>query len=223
MKRLAIAVLFACAPLAPAGAGADAVLDWNELAASLPTPNPFAQARVLAITQLAVFEAVNAISGEYEPYLATVVAPADASADAAAVAAASRVLSTYVPGSAATLDAARAASLAAIPDGAGKDNGIATGEAAAAAMITARTNDGSGVVAFHTPGPAVPGEWQLTTNCTAGVLLHWRGVTPFWHCGRERLRPGPSAGARQQPVREGLSRSEDGRRACDHGAAAGSR
>ena len=30
----------------------------------------------MAITQLAVFEAVNAITGDYEPYLGTIVAPA---------------------------------------------------------------------------------------------------------------------------------------------------
>jgi hypothetical protein len=179
MKRFSTAALLTCALFTPARAGADVVLEWNALGASLPAPNPFAQARVLAITQLAVFEAVNAITGEYEPYLGTVVAAAGASADAAAVAAAHRVLRTYFPGSADTLDAARSTSLAAIDDGAAKDSGIATGEAAAAAMIAARANDGSGAPATHTPGPAVPAEWQLTTGCTAGVLLHWRGVTPF--------------------------------------------
>ena len=179
MKRFSLAALIVGALLTPVKAHADVVLDWNALAASLPTPNPFMQARVLAITQLAVFEAVNAITGEYEPYLGTVVAAAGASADAAAVAAAYRALITYVPGSAATLDAARAASLAAIPDGPAKAAGIATGEATAAAMIAARANDGSSPATTHTPGAPTPGEWQLTTNCTAGNLLHWRNVTPF--------------------------------------------
>ena len=32
---------------------------------------PFPQARFAAITQLAVFEAVNAITKEYKPYLST--------------------------------------------------------------------------------------------------------------------------------------------------------
>ena len=66
--------------------------------------NPFAQARFAAIVQLAVFEAVNAITGDYEPYLGTIVAPHGASADAAAIEAAYRVLSTYFPASASTLD-----------------------------------------------------------------------------------------------------------------------
>jgi hypothetical protein len=77
---------------------------------------PFAQARYAAIAQLAVFEAVNAITGNYQPYLGSITAPAGASAEAAAVQAAYRVLSTYFPASAATLDSARGNSLASIPD-----------------------------------------------------------------------------------------------------------
>ena len=46
------------------------MLKWNEIAARTATAtNPFNQARIMAITQLAVFEAVNAITGGYEPYL----------------------------------------------------------------------------------------------------------------------------------------------------------
>ena len=97
--------------------------------ATVAAQAPFPQARFAAITQLAVFEAVNAITKEYKPYLSTSrSAPAGASADAAAVAAAHMVLKTYFPASAATLDAARASSLAAIPDGTAKSAGIAVGE-----------------------------------------------------------------------------------------------
>ena len=87
-----IVALWVCSPIA---ARADVVLDWNAIAVSTfisQGQNPFAQARFMAITQLAVFEAVNAIKGDYKPYLGTVVAPAGASADAAAVTAAYRVL-----------------------------------------------------------------------------------------------------------------------------------
>src|SRR4026209_974905 len=97
MKGLGTSVtliaLLVCRPLA---ARADVVLDWNAIAVSTLVSqgrSPFAQALFMAITQLAVFEAVNAITGDYEPYLGTVVAPAGASADAAAVAAAHRGLS----------------------------------------------------------------------------------------------------------------------------------
>jgi hypothetical protein len=97
--------------------------------------NPFAQARFAAITELPVFEAVNAVTGDYKPYLGTITAAAGASAEAAAVAAA-QMLKNYFPGSAGTLDTARTTSLATIPDGPGKTAGIAVGEAAAAAMVT---------------------------------------------------------------------------------------
>ena len=43
----------------------DIVLRWNEISARTATAtSPFNQARVGAIVQLAVFEAVNAITGE---------------------------------------------------------------------------------------------------------------------------------------------------------------
>ena len=48
---------------------------------------------------------------------------------------------TLFPASAATLDASRVASLAMIPDGQSKDDGIAVGEAAAAALLALRSND----------------------------------------------------------------------------------
>src|SRR3979490_1378549 len=103
-----------------AAARADAVLDWNIIAVNTAVAdgqNPFAQARYAAIVQLAVFESVNAITGEYHPYLGTIVAPPDACPEAAAIQAAYRVLSTYFPGKASTLDAERANSLASIPEG----------------------------------------------------------------------------------------------------------
>ena len=149
-------------------ANADAVQDWNAITvATTGTQNPFAQTRFAAITHLAMFEAVNAITRDYEPYLGTIAAPQGASAEAAAIAAAHRVLSTYFPASAATLDAARAASLAAIPDGQAEDDGIAVGEAAAAAMIANRANDGSAPPQFYLPVTANPGEWLPTPGCPA--------------------------------------------------------
>ena len=127
--RAAVAIVAAVLFFTPAAAQADVVLHWNAIAVATPNGNPFNQARVLAATQLAVFEALNAITGGYEPYVGTVVAPAGASADAAVIAAAHRMLKHYAPGSAAMLDAARASSLAAIPNGAAKDAGVTVGEA----------------------------------------------------------------------------------------------
>ena len=163
-------------------ARADVVLDWDLIAVNTlisQGQSPFAQARYMSITQLAVFEAVNAITREYEPYLGTVVAPAGASADAAAIAAAYRVLKNYFPG-AANLDTAYSASLALIPDGSAKSDGIATGEAAATQMIALRVGDGSSPPQFYRPESSDPGVWQTTPGCPAagGINFQWQNVTP---------------------------------------------
>jgi hypothetical protein len=71
-KRLCIPI-FATSVLVGAGpAHADAVTDWNAImqaTVSVPPTNPNFQARWSAIVQLADFEAVNAVVGDYEPYL----------------------------------------------------------------------------------------------------------------------------------------------------------
>ena len=202
MNRLRTAVVIvALLVISPMNARADVVLNWNWIAVTTlisQGQSPFAQARFMSITQLAVFEAVNAIAHQYEPYLGTVVAPAGASADAAAVAAAYNVLKHYFPGNA-TLDPAYAASLAAIPDGAAKAGGIATGVAAAAQMVALRVGDGSAPPEFYAPVSTDPGVWQLTPNCPAagGTNFQWQKVTPFGVASVpgeeliEQFRPGP--------------------------------
>jgi hypothetical protein len=162
--------------------GTDPVLEWNSIMVSTTaTQNPFFQARFAAITQLAVFEAVNAIDKDFEPYLGTINAPPGASPQAAAVAAAYTVLGNYFPGNASALNAAYAASLASIPDGSAKQQGIAVGEAAAAALIALRTGDGSTPPEFYSPTSSAPGAWQPTPSCppAGGLLLQWRNLRPF--------------------------------------------
>jgi hypothetical protein len=180
--------------VSPAGASADPVLEWNAIAVAVTTGSPFTQARFMAITQLAVFEAVNAVTGKYEPYLGTVDDAPGASAEAAAIAAAYRVLKTYFPANA-LLDPARANSLAAIPDSAAKTLGVATGEAAAAAMIANRLDDNSAPppAGLYVPGPSEPGKWQLTPSCTAGggVFFDRPTVTPFGIPSVDRFMSGP--------------------------------
>ncbi len=78
LKRFCVLVLGLATFLAMSSVvRADAVLDWNKIAvdtAVANSQNPFAQARYAAIVQLAVFEAVNAVTGEYRPYMGTIVA-----------------------------------------------------------------------------------------------------------------------------------------------------
>jgi hypothetical protein len=170
---------------------ADVVGEWNAImVATVSGQSPFAQARFAAITQLAVFEAVNAITGDYKPHLATIARPAGASAEAAAIGAAHTVLRNYFPGSAASLDAARTSSLTMVPDGPAKSAGIAAGEAAAAAIIAARANDGATPPEFFLPLSQDPGAWRLTPSCPSGggVFLNWRNVTPFGILSADQFR-----------------------------------
>lgn len=71
-RTLGLCTLMAALWFGSAVAKADVVLDWNVIAVNTAVANgenPFAQARFAAIVQLAVFESVNAITGEYHPYL----------------------------------------------------------------------------------------------------------------------------------------------------------
>src|SRR5215469_4595323 len=101
MRTLIVTVAAVCSTLlsAAAVAGTDPVLQWDAIMVSTTAgQNPFFQARYAAITQLAVFEAVNAIDKQYQPYLGgTVTAPPGASDQAAAVTAAYTVLANYFP------------------------------------------------------------------------------------------------------------------------------
>jgi hypothetical protein len=198
-KQLGIPIVAACVLYGGGGARADAVTDWNEImqaTVSTPPTNPFFQARWGAIVQLAVFEAVNAVAGDYEPYLGTITAPAWASPDAATVAAAHRTLAVLRPDRAPILAALRAQSLAAIPDGPAKDAGIQAGEAAATAMLLLRADDGAALAAGvpYTPG-ANPGDWQPTPPLFAPAFLPgWGRVTPFGLLGGSQFRlPPPPA------------------------------
>jgi hypothetical protein len=165
----------------PAVARANAVTDWNNIAVStlvafppLAGGAPPALQINMAMTQGAVYDAVNAIEPRHQPYLLTTHFPATASKEAALATAAYMVLSNIVqtvpdnllPNRTAlqdSLDAAYAASLNAIPDGEAKTQGIAAGTAAAGVMITARQDDGR-----FGPSPWVPnydpGHWQPLLN-----------------------------------------------------------
>lgn len=186
-----------------AAARADVVLDWNTIAVNTAVAakqNPFAQARYAAIVQLAVFEAVNSITREYQPYLGIKAASPDASPEAAAIEAAYVVLTNYF-GASTVLDNARSSSLSAIPDGPAKLAGMKTGDDAAAAMIALRLNDGATNTQFKVPGPPVPGDWQATVSCplnpsgiAVGIAFNWQFVAPFGiPSARDFLLPPPPA------------------------------
>ncbi|HEX5904049.1 MAG TPA: vanadium-dependent haloperoxidase, partial [Actinomycetota bacterium] len=117
---------------------------------------------------------VNAIDGDFEPYLVAPPAEPWYSEDAAAAAAAHEVLVWLLPGRTSQLDAFLDASLASIPDGPSKEGGKAVGEAAGQAMISARTDDGRFGDTSFTEGFDA-GEWRALAAGLAGNNLKWIG------------------------------------------------
>ena len=84
------------------------VTDWNTIASTTIVTNggksPAASSVWFAYSSLAVYDAVNAITGQYQPFYYRIAAPANASTGAAAVAAAHRVLVNYFPSQQTALD-----------------------------------------------------------------------------------------------------------------------
>jgi hypothetical protein len=183
----------------------DVVIEWNNHAETAIFDSgqgdlgPTVAFLHLAMVQGAVYDAVNAIEGGYEPYLgAPATADPDDSAPAAVATAAHDVLVALFPGQHATLDTKLGASLAAIPDGPAERGGMEVGAAAAAAMLAARTNDGRFSPFTVTQGDE-PGEWRSTSFTSTGAPIvepaPWVGnVKPFLIPSAAALRTdGPNA------------------------------
>ncbi|HEX7332961.1 MAG TPA: vanadium-dependent haloperoxidase [Pyrinomonadaceae bacterium] len=172
----------------------DALIEWNQQAVTLslrpvPALSPVQQTRVMAIFQLAVHDAVNGITGEYETYLSPASPPQNASPVAAAIAAAHHAAKQLFPGNDMMLDERYANSLAA--HGLSPDNpGIAFGSSAAAAILAARANDHSSEAqfAYDAPGAGAPGVWVRLNNAAA-LLPGWGNVTPFVLRTSSQFRP----------------------------------
>lgn len=183
MRKLCLGALFLAALSGVAGAArADVILDWNEVlldAIRVDRTSPPRATRGMACVNVSIYDAVNGILGNYAPYHVTEAAPAGASAEAAAVAAAYRALVALFPAQQATFDAARAASLAAIPDGPAKTGGIAWGEHVADAILALRDNDHSSD-SYPWESPVGANWWEPTPPAFAPPLLpNWPYVTPW--------------------------------------------
>jgi hypothetical protein len=189
-------VVLACWPRL---AGADKVTDWNEIGAIAAVTNaaksPPAATIDLAYMHIAIYDAVNAIDGRYRPFAITSTnVPQGASEEAATVAAAYNTLLNLLPTQQAYLDAAYAASLATIPDGQSKDDGIALGQDVAVRFIAQRACDGRNANVPYTPGTD-PGDWQPTPPAFAPALNPWISqMQPFAILRASQFRaPAPPA------------------------------
>jgi len=166
--------------LLSAAAWADVVTDWNQitLATQAAVPGGFRTppaGRALAMVHVAIFDSVNAIDRKYIPYAVTPLAEAGASPEGAAAAAAHAVLVSLYPSRQSNLDAAYSASLALIPDGNSKTEGVSVGESVAELILALRSADGSANTLPYTLPPGA-GIYQPDP---AALFVAWGSVTPF--------------------------------------------
>jgi hypothetical protein len=177
-----VALVFSFTLIGLTNARADKVTDWNAVASQvlLNTNRGGAQGLIdLAYVHIAVYDAVNAIDGT--PYSVFAVrpthVPSSASAEAATVEAAYRVLIDLFPAQATYLNAQYAASLATIPDSQSKTHGISVGAEVAALFLAWRAGDGWNANVTIPLGSG-PGAWVPTAATPPAVQWAAR-MRPF--------------------------------------------
>lgn len=207
MSKFAIAfVLLLTGAAAQAGGaggatptGPNPVVEWNRVLLTIvrtpgAQPGTVHPTRSFAILHAAMYDAVNSIERQYQPYAISVThRDHSASPEAAAAAAAHEVLVTLYPTAQATLDSKLDESLAQVPDGTGESGGVAIGRAVARALLTLRSNDSSGTAPVPYVFRNAPGEYQSTPPNfpPQPAFTHWAAVTPFVIDRASQFRPGP--------------------------------
>jgi hypothetical protein len=173
----------------PVGAHADVVTDANAKAAEIASRHPATpiSVRMMAIVQVSVFEAVNAISGRYPAFRVKVAPAPGASVDAAVAAATRTALLKLMPAQRAAIEASYQAALKEVPDGPAKASGIATGEQAAAAVLAACADDGWMAANTYRPH-ATPGVYVPTVF---PAVPHWGKRKAWVLASPDQFRPGP--------------------------------
>ncbi len=178
---------------APAANGSAAsVIAWNDAAlkaaVGVAKQSPPHAIITMALVQAAVYDAVVAIEGGYQPYLPGLKAAPGASVDAAVATAAHAVLAHYLPDQAADLGAAYQTALAAVDDGEAKAVGVAVGQAAADALIADRADAGYAAATDFTMPQAGPGAWQIPDD--QKPITPWVGAyKPFMLEAPDQFRP----------------------------------
>ena len=193
----------AAAPHPHPAADASVIATWNEMAVTtvnggVASPTNF---NYYAFVHLAMYNAVAAITGEYELYRWNGVAPKVASPEAAAAAAAYRILTNYFPGTnTVNLTAQLNASLANVRNPVARTNGQAFGVEAANHIIFLRATDGrNAAVTVPTQG-TLPGQWRPTPTANTPFGSAWLGgVTPIALNSTTQFDPGapPALGSPQ--------------------------
>lgn len=199
-------LLFGPAPTS-AAASPNPVIEWATIVQpaihSAAAPRSGGTSQVLhTMVMLAVYDAVMAIEGGYQPYAAYIDAPPGADVRAAvATAAYLTVRPRVAQASLGYIDQAYSTYMAAIPDGLAKSDGTSVGQQAAEAMLARRANDGFTAVVPYACSEVPPpvGEFEPDSGCPtvpgapqpADVKVG--GITPFTLRNASHLRPaGPA-------------------------------
>lgn len=213
IARIAMASLLGSTLVCPSAA-ADVVTDWNARAGAAavaacisPADDPLHESRLYAMMHVAIHDALNAIDRRSRPYAYDAAADPDASIEAAAAAAARDVLVAAIgeipapfpadcrAAGTASAEAAYTEVLAAIPDSPAKTQGIAVGQASAAAILALRSDDGSDTPLIVSecidPATALPGQYQCTPGFDFVFAPGWGQVAPFVLKRQDQFRPPP--------------------------------
>jgi hypothetical protein len=159
------------------------ILDWNNIAVEAmggPTyPNALMSSRIHAMMHIAMHDALNAISPQYESYAYEGKKPA-ADPIAAVAAAAHAVLMDQLPDQEALLNQRLAETLDPVKDHMKKTFGIELGKAAAEAILFLREGDGAdqdpiGTTDFSTE----PGVYQVVPPLAIVFGEFWKDLPPF--------------------------------------------
>src|SRR6476660_8662530 len=182
----------------PAAQSGNVIVQWNKVLLMIvrtagAQPATVHPTRSFAIMHAAIYDAVNAIDGKHEPYLVDLTAVSkSASRGAAAAAAAHEVLVNLYPQFQSTLDSELQQSLAHIPTGTDKDDGLRIGQSVADQILALRSNDGSNAPPLPYVFGNAPGDYQSTAPNfpKQPQFTHWSGVRPFALESASQFRPG---------------------------------
>ena len=172
------------------------VTDWATIVQPVintPPKPPAIQFVLRATVQLAVYDAVIAIEGGYQPFAGAVSTAGGADITAAVATAAhrtarARIASSQVP----ILDAQYQAYMLQVPAGQSKSEGIRVGEAAATAVLALRADDGlTNIVVYDCSANPLPaGEFEPDGGCgTQPVGANIGQIKPFTFLESTHFRP----------------------------------
>src|SRR6266567_2798591 len=152
-----------------------------------PQPNLIDNAKKIAHdpvhhwNQIAIFDAINAMTGQYQSYTGIESAPHPVSIRAAVAQAAHDALVALYPSQRATFDQALADDLLRIISKPQKNNGITFGKQIAAAILASRVADGAEIPELHVgvdySTSNLPGHWRQDPISLIPIALgaHWGG------------------------------------------------